>query len=160
MAASGSITLMWCVYVWQVDAAILKLHSRRVCCLAVPASSDSHVLSGDKKGGIAVWNFMQVRAKPTRFRAGLCIRGGSKDVGFRVWSTMKRLWSASTPWRAVSVGCAMCCLCACIVRIHVRHAYVEFDRNVAPPSLPVTPTLSTQVHDRTLYSNIYRAKNG
>lgn len=63
---------MWCVYVWQVDAAILKLHSRRVCCLAVPASSDSHVLSGDKKGGIAVWNFMQVRAKPTRFRVGLC----------------------------------------------------------------------------------------
>lgn len=46
----------------QVDAAILKLHSRRVCCLAVPASSDSHVISGDKKGGVAVWNFMQVTA--------------------------------------------------------------------------------------------------
>ncbi|WIA23508.1 hypothetical protein OEZ85_000248 [Tetradesmus obliquus] len=45
---------------WQVEAAILKLHSRRVCCLAFPDNSDSHVLSGDKKGQVAVWNFTQV----------------------------------------------------------------------------------------------------
>ncbi len=47
---------------WQVEAAILKLHSRRVCCLAFPDDSDCHVISGDKKGGIAIWNFMQVGA--------------------------------------------------------------------------------------------------
>jgi DNA damage-binding protein 2 len=44
----------------QVDAAILKLHSRRVTCLAFPLSSNSHVVSGDKRGGIAIWNFSQV----------------------------------------------------------------------------------------------------
>eukprot|EP00879_Flechtneria_rotunda_P023389 GHRR01024740.1.p1 GENE.GHRR01024740.1~~GHRR01024740.1.p1 ORF type:complete len:280 (+),score=52.77 GHRR01024740.1:95-934(+) len=50
---------------WQVEAAILKLHSRRVCCLAFPADSDSHVISGDKKGGIAIWNFMRVHDRTT-----------------------------------------------------------------------------------------------
>jgi hypothetical protein len=44
----------------QVDAAILKLHTRRVTSLAFHHTSDAHVISGDKKGGIAVWNFMQV----------------------------------------------------------------------------------------------------
>lgn len=59
-AANDRICRLLCLS--QVDAAILKLHSRRVCCLAVPPSSDSHMLSGDKKGGIAVWNFTQVCA--------------------------------------------------------------------------------------------------
>jgi DNA damage-binding protein 2 len=43
-----------------VEAAILKLHTRRCCCLEFPPESDSIVISGDKKGHIAVWNFDQV----------------------------------------------------------------------------------------------------
>jgi uncharacterized membrane protein len=72
----------------QVDAAILKLHSRRVCCLAVPASSDSHVLSGDKKGGIAIWNFMQVGGVGAVFWGWTVVR-----------STTGALWAL---WLAVS----------------------------------------------------------
>ena len=35
---------------WQVDAAVLKLHSRRVTSLEFHPSKDNLVLSGDKKG--------------------------------------------------------------------------------------------------------------
>ena len=35
---------------WQVDAAVLKLHSRRCTCLEFHPLRDNLVLSGDKKG--------------------------------------------------------------------------------------------------------------
>ncbi len=35
---------------WQVDAAVLKLHSRRCTSLEFHPSKDNLVLSGDKKG--------------------------------------------------------------------------------------------------------------
>lgn len=37
---------------WQVDAAVLKLHSRRCTCLEFHPTRDNIVLSGDKKGQV------------------------------------------------------------------------------------------------------------
>ena len=37
---------------WQVDAAVLKLHSRRCTCLEFHPFKDNLVLSGDKKGQV------------------------------------------------------------------------------------------------------------
>ncbi|KAK9811590.1 hypothetical protein WJX72_006636 [[Myrmecia] bisecta] len=45
---------------WQVDAAVLKLHSRRCTCLEFHPSKDNIVLSGDKKGQVAIWDFDKV----------------------------------------------------------------------------------------------------
>ncbi|KAL4435880.1 hypothetical protein ABPG77_000642 [Micractinium sp. CCAP 211/92] len=45
---------------WQVDAAVLKLHSRRTTCLEFHPTLDHLVLSGDKKGQIAVWDWQKV----------------------------------------------------------------------------------------------------
>ena len=44
----------------QVEAAIYKLHTRRCCTLEFHPGRDSIVVSGDKKGGIAVWDFDKV----------------------------------------------------------------------------------------------------
>lgn len=44
----------------QVDAAIYKLHTRRCCTLEFHQTNDSIVISGDKKGGIAIWDFDRV----------------------------------------------------------------------------------------------------
>jgi len=45
---------------WQLESAILKLHSRRSTCLEFHPVHNSIVFSGDKRGGIAVWNFEKV----------------------------------------------------------------------------------------------------
>ena len=45
---------------WQVDAAVLRLHSRRVTCLEFHPTKDNLVLSGDKKGQVAVWDHEKV----------------------------------------------------------------------------------------------------
>ena len=37
---------------WHVDAAVLKLHSRRCTCLEFHPHKDHLVLSGDKKGQV------------------------------------------------------------------------------------------------------------
>ena len=47
----------------QVEAAIYKLHTRRCCTLEFHPGRDSIVVSGDKKGGIAVWDFDKVGRK-------------------------------------------------------------------------------------------------
>ena len=39
---------------WQVDAAVLKLHSRRCTCLEFHPFKDNLVLSGDKKGQASI----------------------------------------------------------------------------------------------------------
>ncbi len=44
----------------QVSAAILKLHSRRVTALEFHPCKDNIVVSADKKGGIAAWDFAKV----------------------------------------------------------------------------------------------------
>jgi WD40 repeat protein len=58
---------------YQVEAAILKLHTRRCCCLEFPPDSDSVVISGDKKGHIAVWNFDQVGQPGVRALTCRCV---------------------------------------------------------------------------------------
>ncbi|KAL3157624.1 hypothetical protein ABBQ32_012072 [Trebouxia sp. C0010 RCD-2024] len=45
---------------WQVDTAVLRLHSRRCTCLEFHPSRDNIVLSGDKKGQVAVWDHAKV----------------------------------------------------------------------------------------------------
>lgn len=42
---------------------MLKLHSRRVTCVEFHPSHNSLVLSGDKKGQVAVWNLDKVGVK-------------------------------------------------------------------------------------------------
>lgn len=45
---------------WRVSSACLDLHEGRVTCLAFPApssSSSSFLASGDRHGGVAIWNF-------------------------------------------------------------------------------------------------------
>ncbi|KAK9908379.1 hypothetical protein WJX75_006998 [Coccomyxa subellipsoidea] len=42
---------------WLVDSAVLKLHSRRCTCLEFHPTKDNIVVSGDKKGQVAVWDF-------------------------------------------------------------------------------------------------------
>jgi DNA damage-binding protein 2 len=41
---------------WEIRSAVLKLHSRRVTCLEFHPTNDKIVLSGDKRGQIAVWD--------------------------------------------------------------------------------------------------------
>lgn len=45
---------------WNLDAAVLKLHARRVTCLEFHPVMDSVVFSGDKHGQIAVWDVDKV----------------------------------------------------------------------------------------------------
>jgi hypothetical protein len=48
---------------WQVEAAVLKLLSRRCTCLEFHPTRDNIVLAGDKKGMIAIWDFEKVKGK-------------------------------------------------------------------------------------------------
>lgn len=45
---------------WQVDTAVLRLHSRRCTCLEFHPTQDNIVLSGDKKGQVAIWDHAKV----------------------------------------------------------------------------------------------------
>jgi DNA damage-binding protein 2 len=45
---------------FQVDAAIYKLLARRCCTLEFHPSRYNLVISGDKKGGVAIWDFDKV----------------------------------------------------------------------------------------------------
>ena len=49
---------------WQVEAAVLKLLSRRCTCLEFHPTRDNIVLAGDKKGMIAIWDFEKVNGMP------------------------------------------------------------------------------------------------
>lgn len=50
---------------WQVSAAILKVHTRRCCCVEFHPHKDNLVVSGDKKGHIAIWNYEEVHERTT-----------------------------------------------------------------------------------------------
>lgn len=55
---------------WQVEAAVLKLLTRRCTCLEFHPSRDNIVLAGDKKGMIAVWDFEKVKRDRCMLQAG------------------------------------------------------------------------------------------
>lgn len=48
---------------WKVDCAILRLHHRRCQSLEFHPTKDAIVVSGDKSGELAVWNFMDVNER-------------------------------------------------------------------------------------------------
>eukprot|EP00798_Chlamydomonas_sp_ICE-L_P012578 gene12578-15802_t len=45
---------------YQIEAAIYKLFTRRICCLEFHPHLDHLVIAGDKKGHLGVWNYMKV----------------------------------------------------------------------------------------------------
>jgi DNA damage-binding protein 2 len=67
---------------WHVESAILKLHARRVCCLEFHPTNDDIVVSGDKRGQVAVWNYQQVGAGSA---AGNAADSAACRPGHRVW---------------------------------------------------------------------------
>eukprot|EP00887_Chlorella_sp_A99_P006546 scaffold3.g6546.t1 len=54
---------------WQIDAAVLKLHSRRVTCIEFHPTHDHLVVTADKKGEIGVWDYAKVFER-TVYRQG------------------------------------------------------------------------------------------
>jgi len=48
-----------------IDAAVLRLHTRRVTAIEFPGASDRTAVSGDKRGGVAVWDFEAVAERAT-----------------------------------------------------------------------------------------------
>ncbi|GIL51301.1 hypothetical protein Vafri_7323 [Volvox africanus] len=67
---------------YQVEAAILKIHSRRCCTLEFHPTNDSIVVSGDKKGGLAVWNFDQVHDRTVYDTVHSCL---TNSIRFLPW---------------------------------------------------------------------------
>ncbi|KAG2438921.1 hypothetical protein HYH02_010716 [Chlamydomonas schloesseri] len=67
---------------YQVEAAILKIHTRRCCTLEFHPTHDSVVVSGDKKGGIAVWNFDQVHDRTVYDTVHTCL---ANSIKFLPW---------------------------------------------------------------------------
>ena len=49
----------------RVDAAILRLHTRRVTAIEFPSGSDGVTVSGDKRGGVATWRHDSVVDRDT-----------------------------------------------------------------------------------------------
>ncbi|XP_068668565.1 protein DAMAGED DNA-BINDING 2 [Aristolochia californica] len=47
----------------QLDAAVIRLHSRRVTCLEFHPTNNNILLSGDKKGQLGIWNFCKVNER-------------------------------------------------------------------------------------------------
>lgn len=45
---------------WRVTAAVLKLHNRRVTCLDFCPARPSLIVSGDKRGQVAFWDYVRV----------------------------------------------------------------------------------------------------
>ena len=60
---------------WQVEAAVLKLLSRRCTCLEFHPTRDNIVLAGDKKGMIAVWDFDKVGVQKEGHTEGRSAQG-------------------------------------------------------------------------------------
>ncbi|GIL75418.1 hypothetical protein Vretifemale_5211, partial [Volvox reticuliferus] len=67
---------------YQVEAAILKIHSRRCCALEFHPTNDSIVVSGDKKGALAVWNFDQVHDRTVYDTVHSCL---TNSIRFLPW---------------------------------------------------------------------------
>ncbi|GFR47465.1 hypothetical protein Agub_g9192, partial [Astrephomene gubernaculifera] len=78
---------------YQVDAAILKLHTRRCCTLEFHPHHDSIVVSGDKKGALAVWNFDAVHDRTVYDTVHSCL---ANAVRFLPWLDSLTAVSASS----------------------------------------------------------------
>lgn len=57
---------------WRLEAAIVKLHPRRVTSLTFHPTRHNLVISGDKKGNVGLWNHEQVYDK-TLYSPHTCI---------------------------------------------------------------------------------------
>lgn len=63
---------------WRVDAAVLRLHAKRVTCLEFHPLNNSIVLSGSKGGGIAVWNMDRVAERAVYRDINMWLTSGLK----------------------------------------------------------------------------------
>ncbi|GAX86303.1 hypothetical protein CEUSTIGMA_g13715.t1 [Chlamydomonas eustigma] len=58
---------------YQVDAAIYKILARRCCSLEFHPSRHNLVISGDKKGGVAIWDFDKVHERTVYSNVHSCL---------------------------------------------------------------------------------------
>ena len=61
---------------WQIQSAVLKLHARRVTCLEFHPTLDHLVLSGDKHGQVAVWDWAKCFERTVYKQVGGGEKGG------------------------------------------------------------------------------------
>eukprot|EP00967_Tisochrysis_lutea_P028234 scaffold32838_cov16-Tisochrysis_lutea.AAC.1 len=66
----------------QVSAAIMKLHTRRVTVLEFHPQRENVVLSADKKGGIAAWDFAKVNERTLYSDCHKYLVSGMKHVSW------------------------------------------------------------------------------
>uniref|UniRef100_A0A7S3R246 Protein DAMAGED DNA-BINDING 2 n=1 Tax=Dunaliella tertiolecta TaxID=3047 RepID=A0A7S3R246_DUNTE len=67
---------------FQVSAAIMKLHTRRVTVLEFHPQRENVVLSADKKGGIAAWDFAKVNERTLYSDCHKYLVSGMKHVSW------------------------------------------------------------------------------
>eukprot|EP00891_Asterochloris_glomerata_P004616 jgi/Astpho2/4616/Aster-00190 len=85
---------------WQVDAAVLRLHARRVTTLEFHPTLDHIVLSGDKKGQVAVWDHAKV-CERTVFNMHMAL---TNNIRFLPGSDGMQACSASTDGKLKARG--------------------------------------------------------
>jgi len=93
---------------WQVDTAVLRLHSRRCTCLEFHPTRDNIVLSGDKKGQVAIWDHAKVYDR-TVYNLNKAL---TNNLRFLPGSDGMQCCSASSDG-TLKVGCTLCNLVAC-----------------------------------------------
>ncbi|XAR58913.1 hypothetical protein NMG60_11014492 [Bertholletia excelsa] len=62
----------------RVSCAVIRYHSRRVTCLEFHPTSNSILLSGDKKGQLGVWDYVKVHEKTVYGNIHGCILNNMK----------------------------------------------------------------------------------
>ena len=93
---------------WQVDTAVLRLHSRRCTCLEFHPTRDNIVLSGDKKGQVAIWDHAKVYDR-TVYNLNKAL---TNNLRFLPGSDGMQCCSASSDG-TLKVDCTLCALVAC-----------------------------------------------
>ena len=93
---------------WQVDTAVLRLHSRRCTCLEFHPTRDNIVLSGDKKGQVAIWDHAKVYDR-TVYNLNKAL---TNNLRFLPGSDGMQCCSASSDG-TLKVDCTLCTLVAC-----------------------------------------------
>ena len=93
---------------WQVDTAVLRLHSRRCTCLEFHPTRDTIVLSGDKKGQVAIWDHAKVYDR-TVYNLNKAL---TNNLRFLPGSDGMQCCSASSDG-TLKVECTLCAFVAC-----------------------------------------------